>query len=221
MRAKLAAALSAGLALLAGCSSDPAVIAGISDTEVTIRQAASTPASAVMAEASEGCALYGKTATPVSYTCSENGCRTKFHLFACTRPDLAGTPAPLIDTGGTSRTTAAILVPESPRPATVDAAAPASDDFWNRPLERPVVVRGAEPAAAPVEPPPAADFFADACSQYLNDQAMHLRCQMVTGPDRDEYVPPSGWSVPLADQMRCHPLREDPVGYETCLNRRS
>jgi hypothetical protein len=159
MRAKLAAAVGAGLALLAGCSSDPAVIAGISDTEVTIRQAASTPASAVMAEASEGCALYGKTATPVNYTCSENGCRTKFHLFACTTPDLAGTPAPSIDTGGARQTTAAVLAPAPPSTA-VHAAAPATDDFWNRPLERPVVVRGAEPAAAPAEPPPAADFFA-------------------------------------------------------------
>ena len=236
MRAKLAAAFGAGLALLAGCSTDPAVIAGISDTEVTIRQSSGTPDEAVIAEASEGCALYGKTAAPINYTCSSDGCRTKFHLFACTAPAAAtapatapalatapaaaGAPVPLIGTADAPRSTAAALSVEPSRSAVARPAAPPDDDFWDRPFNGPVVVRTPDAALPAAEPPPA-DFFADACSEYLNDQAMHLRCQIVTGPDRDQYVPPAGWSAPLADQMRCHPLREDPIGYATCLHRRS
>lgn len=104
-----------------------------------------------------------------------------------------------------------------------------SEGFWDRrPLDAPVVERRApagigggpgappEPAAGPDE---GADYFSDSCADYLFDQAMHLRCQWLTGPDRGEAIPPAGWDQPLAVQMRCHPLREDPVGYNACLAR--
>ncbi len=221
MRVMLAAALGAGVALLGGCSSEPAVIAGISDTEVTIRQASGTPDSAVTAEASEGCALYGKTATPINYTCSSSGCRTRFHLFACTTPELADASRPLVETGAAPRATTVALPVEPPRPMAARPTTTPDDDFWNRPYDGPVVVRatGATSIAPAVAEPPPAEFFSDDCSQYLNDQAMHLRCQTITGPDRDQFVPPAGMSASLAEQMRCHPLREDPVGYEVCLHR--
>lgn len=228
MRATLPAAAAL---LLAGCSAEPAVIAGISESEVTIRQTSGTPDSAVTAEASEGCALYGRIPTHLRYTCGESGCRTKFHVFACTAPALAGTApaAPAPDPAAAAVAQPAqppqpLLPPPpspSPPPAPAAPAAAAPDGFWQQPLEGPVISRAPAPAAEPAPPEAATSFFADACAEYLTDQAMHLRCQIVTGPDRDQYIPPAGRNASLADQMRCHPLREDPVGYDICLQRRS
>ena len=50
--------------------------------------------------------------------------------------------------------------------------------------------------------------FSDACAEYLQDDAMYLRCQVLTGPERDRYVPAAGRDAPLMVLMRCHPLRE-------------
>lgn len=105
-----------------------------------------------------------------------------------------------------------------------------SDDpsagFAVRPVDRPAKAAGLWYRPAPVDRQESqvtaeagTDFFADACSEYLFDQAMHLRCQWITGPDRSSVVPLLGLAAPLDAQMRCHPLRDNPDGYRACLER--
>jgi hypothetical protein len=44
-----------------------------------------------------------------------------------------------------------------------------------------------------------------------------LRCEWVTGPERDRYVPYAGRSAGLAARMDCLPDRDDPARYAACL----
>lgn len=93
------------------------------------------------------------------------------------------------------------------------AAAPG---VWYRPLEpAPAQARAVQAAAHPES------YFDEACSEYITDEALFLRCQWVTGPDMAQHVPLIGLDAPLSDRMRCHPLRDDPPGYRACLGRPS
>jgi hypothetical protein len=88
---------------------------------------------------------------------------------------------------------------------------------WYQPLEeRPAGARAVQAAAGAEE-----SYFDEACGRYITDEALFLRCQWVTGPDMAQYVPVIGLDAPLADRMRCHPLRDDPPGYRACLGRAS
>lgn len=64
----------------------PAVIADISDSALTVQQNMRTPMEAVVAEAERGCALFSKAATPISTRCINDSCAPRLHLFACTGP---------------------------------------------------------------------------------------------------------------------------------------
>ena len=77
-----------------------------------------------------------------------------------------------------------------------------------------MIQREAQPVVAAVS---GDDIIDEACTAYLGDQAMHLRCQWLTGPTRAEYVPEVGRNAALAVQMRCHPLREEPALYAACV----
>jgi hypothetical protein len=88
------------------------------------------------------------------------------------------------------------------------------DELWDQPSAGPLIQLDPQPLSAAVSD----DTFVDeACTAYLNDQAMHLRCQWITGPDRADYVPEPGRNASLAVRMRCHPLREEPAQYAACV----
>ena len=70
-----------------------------------------------------------------------------------------------------------------------------------------------EPALPPAPPPPP-----DPCAGFKDD-IDHLRCEWVTGPERSEFVPPAGENAPLAVQVECLPLREQPQAYALCIAR--
>jgi hypothetical protein len=72
-------------------------------------------------------------------------------------------------------------------------------------------------AEEPAAPPNLEPAIADVCAEYRGDQALLLRCQQITGVDRSTYVPIEGSGYPLADQMRCHPFRDDITRYSGCL----
>ena len=223
--------LVAGLLVIAaGCS--PRVISELDDTSLTVYQPPGTSMHAVMAEANRKCAPYGRQALLVSLQCADDACRSKRHLFACggrmpvratalevpapatlqqAEPLVAPAP-PLVISSEVPASSSEIAAPEA-APAGASAS---PDDFWDRPFEEPVVVRAAptRPSPPPMEQE---SYFSDDCAQYLGDQAMHLRCQWLTGPDRDDYIPAIGRDVPLATQMRCHPLRDELVPYEDCI----
>jgi hypothetical protein len=58
----------------------PAVISAISESSLTVVQKSRTTLKAVAAEAERGCALYNKTATPVSNRCFDDYCS---YLYVC------------------------------------------------------------------------------------------------------------------------------------------
>ena len=70
-----------------------------------------------------------------------------------------------------------------------------------------------EPALPPAPPP-----HPDPCAGFKDD-IDHLRCDWVTGPERSEFVPPAGENAPLAVQVECLPLREQPQAYALCIAR--
>jgi hypothetical protein len=216
------------LAIVAGCS--PRVISERDDTSVTVHQLPGTSMHAVTAEANRMCAPYGRQALPVSLQCSDDACRSKRHLFACggrmpvraiaqqvpppTTPEQA---EPLVAPASPPVVTSELPPPEITGSQRAPAGTPApADDFWQRPFERPVVVRAA-PTRPPSPPVEQESYFSDECAQYLSDQAMHLRCQWLTGPDRDDYIPAIGLDAPLATQMRCYPLRDELEQYRDCI----
>jgi hypothetical protein len=119
--------------------------------------------------------------------------------------------------------------PEQARAAPMPVAAP--------PASTAGVVTAPAPASvstgpAPVAPTPPEEFWRDEpstasraapqtdsgpCGPYSGDEAMRLRCEQITGPDKSSYVPVEGWNADLDDQMRCHPHRERITDYESCL----
>ena len=88
------------------------------------------------------------------------------------------------------------------------------DELWDRPSDGSPIQHDPQPLLAALSDDAVID---EACTAYLGDQAMHLRCQWVTGPDRASYVPEAGRNASLAVQMRCHPLREEPAHYAACV----
>jgi hypothetical protein len=90
----------------------------------------------------------------------------------------------------------------------------ADDEFWDAPSDGSPIQDDPQPVLAVLSDDAVID---EACTAYLGDQAMHLRCQWVTGPDRALYVPEAGRNASLAVQMRCHPLREEPAHYAACV----
>ena len=94
-------------------------------------------------------------------------------------------------------------------------SAPALDhEPWDQPSEGTPIQHDPQPMLAALSNDAVID---EACTAYLGDQAMYLRCQWVTGPDRAQYVPETGRNASLAVQMRCHPLREEPAHYAACV----
>jgi hypothetical protein len=61
----------------------------------------------------------------------------------------------------------------------------------------------------------------DACVAYAASPVDRLRCQWVTGPERDRYVPEIGRSASLRTQMACIPDRDDAERYAACIARGS
>ena len=88
------------------------------------------------------------------------------------------------------------------------------DELWDQPSDGSPIQHDPQPLLAALSDDAVID---EACTAYLGDQAMHLRCQWITGPDRAEYVPEPGRNASLAVQMRCHPLREEPAHYAACV----
>jgi hypothetical protein len=222
--------LVAGLLVItAGCS--PRVTSELDDTWLTVHQPPGTSMHTVMAEANRMCAPYGRQALLVSLQCADDTCHSRRHLFACGGRMPVRLTAPEVPSPATLQQAEPLVAPAPPPVVTSEVPAPPpeiaasqvtpagapapADDFWDRPFDGPVVVR-----AAPTRPSPAVEqesYFSDDCAQYLGDQAMHLRCQWLTGPDRDDYIPAVGRDVPLATQMRCYPLRDELVQYEDCI----
>ncbi|MDE0094877.1 MAG: hypothetical protein OXS40_00660 [Gammaproteobacteria bacterium] len=67
---------------LYGCATE-AVIVDLEDDKVVVRSGIATTEQAVKQEARRGCALHGKSAVMISYTCMDSNCFTKDVLFAC------------------------------------------------------------------------------------------------------------------------------------------
>jgi hypothetical protein len=57
----------------------------------------------------------------------------------------------------------------------------------------------------------------DPCAPYARNPVQRLRCEWVTGPERDRYVPYLGRGAGLAARMDCLPDRDDPPRYAACL----
>jgi hypothetical protein len=68
-----------------------------------------------------------------------------------------------------------------------------------------------------LRPPAPAAGQADPCAPYARDPVQRLRCAMVTGPERDKYVPPAGRDADLRTRMDCIPDRDDPARYAACV----
>ena len=82
MRKMYYAMLAATAALgLAGCA-HPA-INDIDDSHVKVFVPLGSSAQEVTAEAARGCAVYTKTAVPISQSCADQNCFHKQALFAC------------------------------------------------------------------------------------------------------------------------------------------
>jgi hypothetical protein len=67
---------------IAGCSKPP-TIKGVSDSAVQVLGWGQSPVELFDAEAARGCAIYGKTAVPVSSQCHGLPCFTKTRNYAC------------------------------------------------------------------------------------------------------------------------------------------
>jgi hypothetical protein len=78
---------------LAGCAV-PAAVSDISDSAVKVRGHWLTKPEDVLATANESCAIYGKTAIPLSSICVGGGCDYKDYLFACKAPAVSQSLAP-------------------------------------------------------------------------------------------------------------------------------
>lgn len=76
----LSAALVAGLA---ACQSRPAVLSDVAEDGVVVQSGLGTSEGAIANEAQRGCALYGKRAKAISFTCQDAYCLAASHLFAC------------------------------------------------------------------------------------------------------------------------------------------
>jgi hypothetical protein len=50
---------------------------------------------------------------------------------------------------------------------------------------------------------------------------LRLRCEWVTGPERDRFVLPPGREASLRARMDCIPDRDDPARYAACIASRS
>jgi hypothetical protein len=73
------------------------------------------------------------------------------------------------------------------------------------------------PKPNPTEPE--RDSAADPCAPYALDPVQRLRCEWVTGPERDRFVLPAGRGASLRTRMDCIPDRDDPGRYATCVAR--
>ncbi len=65
-----------------GCET-PAVISDINDSSLKVQAGFGTTDQMIMSKAREGCGLYGKKATRISQTCTDEYCFGKQVLFAC------------------------------------------------------------------------------------------------------------------------------------------
>jgi hypothetical protein len=210
--------------LLSGCA-QPAVITDISDSSVTIQQTAFTKPESVTAEANRGCALYGKTALPLSTRCLDAYCTARLNLFACAGPNVvrgvdqmparpAGSaatqppvPMPAYQPTQPPPQPAALAPPQQnavQTPAALPGTPAANDAFWDQPSG------AASGTTAPA---------ADPCAPYENDNIARIRCEWVTGPQRAEYVPAAGQNAPLDTQISCLPVRDRGQQYADCIRR--
>ena len=78
------AALAAGV--LASCASAPAVIADLEEDKVVVASGMGTTDGMVQEQAQKGCAMHGRHAVAISYSCLDQYCIRKRHLFACQKP---------------------------------------------------------------------------------------------------------------------------------------
>ena len=85
---KILKCVSAALAacVLASCTSDPAVIADLEEDKVVVASGMGTTDDMVQTEARKGCAMHGRYAVAISYSCLDEFCIRKRHLFACQKP---------------------------------------------------------------------------------------------------------------------------------------
>jgi hypothetical protein len=110
----------------------------------------------------------------------------------------------------TSSVPAVATVPDVPVSTLAVATTPGDQEFTVH-LDDGLGAAGPSPVA------PATD----ACAPYVASPVDRLRCQWVTGPQRDWYVPGVGRSASLRTQMACVPDREDPDRYAACVARGS
>ncbi len=69
--------------LLAACVATPAVIADLEEDKVIVRSDLLTEDSDVLRKARDGCAIHDRVPVRISYTCVDEYCSQKNHLFAC------------------------------------------------------------------------------------------------------------------------------------------
>ena len=73
-----------GFAVLAGCISDPAIIADLEEDKVIVQSGIGTTDGMIANEAQRGCSMHGRRAVSVgTYTCLDDYCFGKRHLFVC------------------------------------------------------------------------------------------------------------------------------------------
>src|SRR4051794_18146220 len=102
------------------------------------------------------------------------------------------------------------VTPALPAPG---PAGPKRDSVAGVPV--PPVLRAPEPTPART----ARDGGTDPCAPYARDPVQRLRCQWVTGPERDRFVLPAGRGAGLRTRMDCIPDRDDPERYAACVAR--
>jgi len=109
------------------------------------------------------------------------------------------------------------------RPKSAPAKAPvAAEPPRSAPATAPAAVAGPPPPRPEPKPPvPVADGAADPCAPYARDPVLRLRCEWVTGPERDRFVLPPGREASLRARMDCIPDRDDPARYAACIASRS
>jgi hypothetical protein len=239
-RSGLLLALSAlVLLLVSGCRPAP-VISSISDSAVTIQHPGASSDPDIVAKAAEGCALYGRKAQPLSYRCDDGYCIRKQHLFACMGPtpvrqvpsepsDSAGPAADFVDcampSGATVPTTAMGCLKLGGRLAGAAQEAPSAAPVVSEP-SGPVGDTGESTGSgiAGSQPPdPGVEGKVgrtdDVCAAFASGTIERTRCEWVTGPQRDAYVPAIGRTASLRAQMDCIPFRDEEPRYRACLAR--
>lgn len=75
--------IGVAFAALAACTPPAPVISDISDSAIKIQSYSDNSTGDVTRKANEGCSIYKKTATAISYSCLDNYCMQKEYLFAC------------------------------------------------------------------------------------------------------------------------------------------